>query len=73
MDNTKYNKHFKALARYNSWEKRKPMLLNSTQSLSMVGNLYELIPEEKRQRSVDVSGIIKMRKALSVLKAVPQA
>jgi hypothetical protein len=50
-----------------------PILLNSTQSLSMIGNLYELIPEEKRQRSVDVSGIMQMRKALSVLKAVTQA
>jgi hypothetical protein len=38
------------------------------QRLAAVFGIYDLIPENERQREVYVNGIMKMRKALSSLK-----
>ncbi len=63
-------KHFDALNRYNQWEDKLPVMLGPAERISMVSNLYELIPKKNRQRKFNADGIIKMRQALSVLKGI---
>lgn len=60
--------HIKSLKRFNEWEKTGVDKNEKYQSLSAVFALYDLIPEDARQREINVNGIIKMRKALSCLK-----
>lgn len=66
------HKYIKALTRFNAWEdKRIDQIsdrLSDQRRLAAVFELYELIPENARQRPVNVEGIIKMRKALACLK-----
>jgi len=60
--------HLEALHRFNQWEKNRFDRMEDGQNLSAVFKLYELIPEEARQRPVNVEGIMKMRKALACLR-----
>jgi hypothetical protein len=67
MNKKLYINHLKALNRFNNWEDKNHFINDPEKSLSIIGDLYQLIPAEKRQRVVDVSGIILMRKAISKL------
>ena len=58
----------KSLERFNDWEKNHIDKTEEYQRLSAVFGIYDLIPENARQREVNVNGIMKMRKALSCLK-----
>jgi hypothetical protein len=62
-----YN-HLKSLKRFNEWEKTGIDKNKKYQRLSAVFALYDLIPEDARQREINVNGIIRMRKMLSCLK-----
>jgi hypothetical protein len=61
-------KRLKSLERFNDWEKNHIDKTEEYQRLSAVFGIYDLIPENARQREVNVNGIMKMRKALSCLK-----
>ena len=65
---SKFNKHLEALRRFNKWEENRVEKMEDDQNLAAVFELYELIPEEARQRPVNVEGIMKMRRALACLK-----
>ncbi|MCF8111922.1 MAG: hypothetical protein K9J85_10590 [Desulfobacteraceae bacterium] len=67
-DKTKIQKHIDALRRFNKWEANRADKMPDNQSLAVVFELYELVPEAARQRPVDTQGIIKMHKALACLK-----
>ena len=67
MDKNEVIKHYTALKRYNQWEKKSLLVLDPIKRISIVFDLYDFIPPNYRQRKLDVSGIIKMRHALSAL------
>ena len=62
------DERLKSLERFNEWEKNHIDKTEEYQRLSAVFGIYDLIPENARQRDVNVNGIMKMRKALSCLK-----
>ena len=63
------HKHIEALRRFNKWEAaNRADQLEDAHSLAAVFELYELFPDDARERPVDVKGIMKMRRALSCLK-----
>ena len=53
--------------RYNDWERRVNEKPDVITCLSAIFELYEMIPEHARIRTVDVEGIMKMRKGLACL------
>ena len=57
----------KAFARFNEWEKQILEKPDSADCLAAVFELYDLMPDQARQRPVNVEGIIKMREGLSCL------
>lgn len=61
-------RHVRALKRFNEWEKNRVDRMEGDQCLAAIFALYRLIPEDARQRAVDVEGIVKMRRALACLK-----
>ncbi len=61
-------KRLTSLKRFNDWEKKQSETMGVGQNIYAIFELYDLIPENARQRDVNVSGIIKMRKALACLK-----
>jgi predicted xylose isomerase-like sugar epimerase len=61
-------KRLNSLERFNEWEKNHIDKMEEYQRLAAVFGIYDLIPENARQREVNVKGIMKMRKALSCLK-----
>ena len=61
-------KHVRALKRFNDWEQNRVDRMEGDQCLAAIFALYRLIPEDARQRAVDVEGIVKMRKAMACLK-----
>ena len=62
------DERLQSLERFNEWEKKHIDKIEEYQRLSAVLDIYDLIPENARQRDVNVNGIMKMRKALSCLK-----
>ena len=62
------DERLQSLERFNDWEKNHIDKTEEYQRLSAVFGIYDLIPENARQREVNVNGIMKMRKALSCLK-----
>jgi hypothetical protein len=56
-----------ALARFNEWEKQIIEKPDSAKCLKAVFELYDLIPDQAKQRPVNVDGIIKMREGLACL------
>ena len=62
------HKYINALTRFNAWEDKRIDRISDHRRLAAVFELYELIPENARQRPINVEGIIKMRKALACLK-----
>ncbi len=68
MEKEKIIKHLNALNRYNQYEGNLSVTLDPAKRISIVSNLYELIPKKNRQREFNPSGIIKMQNALSLLK-----
>ena len=52
---------------FNEWEHNIQEKPNSENCLDAVFELYEMIPEQARQRLVNVKGIIKMREGLACL------
>ena len=61
-------KHLAALQRFNEWEKHRLDKMDGLHNLYAVFDLYDLIPEDARQREINIKGIMKMRKALECLK-----
>ena len=61
-------RHVRALKRFNDWEKNRVDRMEGDRCLAAISALYRLIPEDARQRAVDVEGIVKMRKAMACLK-----
>ena len=61
-------KHLASLQRFNEWEKQRLDKMNGLRNLYAVFDLYDLIPEDARQREINVEGIMKMRRALECLK-----
>ena len=57
----------KAFARFNEWEKQILEKPDSADCLAAVFDLYDLVPNEAKQRPVNVEGIIKMREGLACL------
>jgi hypothetical protein len=55
-------------ARFNDWELRLREKPNSSICLAAVFELYEMMPEQAKQRTLNVEGIIKMRKGLACLR-----
>ena len=62
------DERLQSLERFNDWGKNHIDKTEEYQRLSAVFGIYDLIPENARQREVNVNGIMKMRKALSCLK-----
>ena len=54
--------------RFNDWELQLREKPNSSICLAAVFELYDLIPDQAKQRPVNVAGIIKMREGLACLK-----
>lgn len=63
--------HLAALRRFNEWEEKNPLRMEPAEAIAAVGFLYDLLPPESRERPVDVSGIRKMHRDLSVLRGDP--
>lgn len=61
-------KHLTSLQRFNEWEKHCLDKMDGLHGLYAVFDLYDLIPEDARQREINIKGIMKMRKALECLK-----
>ena len=57
----------KAFARFNEWEKQLLEKPDRVDCLALVFELYELVPDQAKQRPVNVDGIIKMREGLACL------
>ena len=68
IQKSKIDKHRAALSRFNTWEKNNPDKMEDSRCLAAVFELYEMIPEDARQRPVNVEGILKMRIMLACLK-----
>ena len=58
----------KALQGFNEWKKKHPLGLSPQTAVEGLDFLYNLLPEESRQRPIDPSGIMIMRQALAHLK-----
>jgi len=58
----------KALHDFNEWEKKHPLEMSPQTAVEGLDFLYQLLPEASRQRSIDPSGIMIMRRALAHLK-----
>ena len=56
-----------AFDRFNEWEKLIRVKPDSADCLAAVFELYDLEPDQAKQRPVNVEGIIKMRKDLACL------
>jgi hypothetical protein len=56
-----------AFVRFNDWEWQTLEKPNSANCLAAVFELYDLIPDQAKQRPVNVAGIIKMREGLACL------
>jgi hypothetical protein len=54
--------------RFNDWELQLREKPNCSICLAVVFELYDLMPDQAKQRSVNVAGIIKMREGLACLK-----
>lgn len=64
-------KHLTALRRFNEWEKNnpdKPDKMEDSRCLAAVFELYEMIPEDARERPLNAEGIVRMHKVLACLK-----
>ena len=57
----------RAFGRFNEWEKQIIEKPDHEICLAAVFELYDLVPDQAKQRSVNVEGIIKMRKGLACL------
>ena len=68
IQKSKIDEHLGALKRFNKWEQETPDKMEDSRCLAAVFELYEMIPEDARQRPVSVEGIVKMRKMLACLK-----
>jgi hypothetical protein len=58
----------KALHDFNEWEKKHPLEMSPQTAVEGLDFLYQLLPEASRQRPIDPSGIMIMRRALAHLK-----
>ena len=57
-----------AWERFNEWERRQPPArLSPEVALRCVGDLYDLLPPEARDRECDPSGIMEMHRMLAAL------
>ncbi len=56
-----------AFGRFNEWEKQILDKMDMIDCLAAVFELYDLIPNQARQRPVNVEGIMKMREGLTCL------
>ncbi len=63
----RFDAHLSALKRFNKWEDTHPSKFLKEKALEAIGSLYEWLPKEARQRSLDVSGIQAMRRSLAKL------
>jgi len=62
-----YTARLKAFDRFNDWERQRTEKPDTATCLTVVFELYELLPANARQRPVDVEGIQKMREGLKCL------
>ena len=69
-DKAKFEARANARERFNAWEAQHPIEMRAEEALSGVGTLYELVPEQCRQRAFDPEGVGTMRQALSHLKGL---
>ena len=53
--------------RYNNWERQLKEKPDMATSLLAVFELYDMIPDSTKHRTVNVAGIMKMRKGLACL------
>jgi hypothetical protein len=58
----------KALHDFNEWEKNHPLEMSPQTAVEGLDFLFQLLPEASRQRPIDPSGIMIMRRALAHLK-----
>ena len=58
----------KALQGFDEWGKKHPLELSPQTAVEGLDFLYKLLPEASRQRPIDPSGIMIMRRALAHLK-----
>jgi hypothetical protein len=56
-----------AFERFAVWESSQRALTSPQQAIEAIGFLYDLLPEEARDRPVDPSGVIEMHRRLAVL------
>jgi hypothetical protein len=56
-----------AFRRFNEWEKQILEKPDMADCLALVFELYDLVPDQAKQRPVNVNGIIKMREGLACL------
>jgi len=61
--------HLQALEKYNAWESEHPQMLSPAAALASIGYLYQLMPNEAKQRDFNATGIIRMRNIFSKLKS----
>ena len=58
----------KALQGFTEWGKKHPLELSPQTAVEGLDFLYNLLPEASRQRPIDPSGIMIMRRALAHLR-----
>ncbi|MBN2346971.1 MAG: hypothetical protein JXO51_11345 [Candidatus Aminicenantes bacterium] len=61
-----------ALQHFHDWQKKQPLEMSIQTALEGLDFLYQLLPEASRQRPMDPSGIMLMRRALAHLKGERQ-
>lgn len=62
----------KAFQRFHAWQEKQTLEMSIQTALEGLDFLYQLLPEASRQRPIDPSGIMIMRRALAHLKGERQ-
>jgi hypothetical protein len=66
-EKNRYAARLKAFKRFNNWEKQSMEKPAATTCLTVIFELYDLMPDEAKQRPIDVEGIMKTREGLACL------
>ena len=54
--------------RFAEWERSHPLRPDPRAAIAGISRLYNLLPDSSRSRPVDPTGIVEMRRCLSVLR-----
>ena len=63
-----FQQRAEALRRFGRWQEQHPSVLDPRVAVEGVGWLWQLLPQESRERPLDTRGIQRMRRLLAVLR-----